>query len=115
MEYWITRLDNVRTVLIVLLLGCIYIAGNALMAFVKSSTRSDETNYNRLYGSAVQKTESAGVRAFVRGGAPAYQAVRTDTTSMYGASAHGTTHEENSASVHIPRCHTLAMWWKKIE
>lgn len=52
MEYWITRLDNVRTVLIVLLLGCIYIAGNALMAFVKSSTRSDETNYNRIFSYA---------------------------------------------------------------
>lgn len=49
MEYWITRLDNVRQVLLVLLLGCIYIAGNALMNYVKSSSRSDETNFDRIF------------------------------------------------------------------
>ena len=52
MNYWITRLDNVRTVLIVLLLGCIYIAGTALMQFVKSSTKSAEVNYNRIFSYA---------------------------------------------------------------
>lgn len=53
MEYWINRLDNVRMVLVVLLLGCIYIAGNALMAFVKSSLKSDEVNYNRIFSYAL--------------------------------------------------------------
>ena len=53
MEYWINRLDNVRMVLVVLLLGCIYIEGNALMAFVKSSLKSDEVNYNRIFSYAL--------------------------------------------------------------
>lgn len=53
MDYWITRLDSVRTVLLVLLLGCIYVAGSALMQFLKSKSKLDDANYNRVFGYAV--------------------------------------------------------------